>query len=172
MKPFDLLPSLIVRARKSPFWLGVLNRVLWLTIPFNRPHRFRVVSIAADRVVTTAAYRRINHNHVRGIHACAIATIAEFSAGFLLLTRLDPSRYRLIMARIEVDYHYQAKEDIVSESFLAAERLNGEVIEPLKEQESVTVRVESRVTDGSGNDIATAWTTWQIKRWDRVRTAV
>lgn len=43
-------------------------------------------------------------NHVRGIHVCAIATIAEFSTGFLLLTRLDDAKYRLIMSNMELEY--------------------------------------------------------------------
>lgn len=170
MKLFDLLGPLTVRARQSALWLWVLNLVLGLVIPFNRPHRFAIETIGAEMVRTRSRYRKSNFNHIRGIHACAIATIAEFSAGFLLLTRLDPSRYRLIMATLEVEYRYQAKEDIFSESRFAAERMLAEVVEPLKTQELVTVTMESRVCDASGNDIALARTTWQIKRWDRVRT--
>lgn len=166
------LPKLIDRARRSPFWLTLLNLALGRIIPFNRPHGFRIVEIAPDRVCSAASYKRVNCNHVRGVHACAIATVAELSAGFLLLSRLDPARYRLIMARIEVDYHYQAKEGIISVSSLSAEQLDREVIGPLREQEAVSIRLQSLVRDNSGNDIATGHTTWQIKRWERVRTQI
>ncbi len=166
------LPRLIDRARRSPRWLVVLNVLLGVVIPFNRPHGFRIEAIDTERVRAAASYRRVNCNHVRGIHACAIATVAELSAGMLLLSRLDPARYRLIMARIEVDYRYQAKAGIVSESHLTAAVLASEILEPLQTQESVQIRVASLVSDRSGNEIAVAHTTWQIKRWDRVRTKV
>lgn len=172
MAGFDALPGLVLKARNSSFWLWVLNRVLGRTIPFNRPHGFRLQEIGENRIVTSCRYRRVNHNHVRGIHACAIATVAEFSAGFLLLTKLEPTRYRLIMSRIEVDYVYQAKEDIYSESQVSTERLDKEVIQPLESSEAVTIVMQSRVRDTSGNAIATAHTTWQIKRWESVRTVI
>lgn len=166
------LPKLIDRARQSPRWLMVLNLLLGRIIPFNRPHGFRVDELTLNRVRSAASYRRVNQNHVRGIHACAIATVAEISAGFLLLSRLDPGGFRLIMARIEVDYHYQAKDGIFSESVLSDEQLQREVLTPLREREAVTIRMQSEVRDISGNNIAVAWTTWQVKRWDKVRTRV
>lgn len=172
MSGFDILPLLSSKARHSGLALWVLNLVLGRVIPFNRTHGFKVESIDDDYVRTTASYKRGNHNHVRGIHACAIATVAEFSAGFLLLMQLDPGKYRLIMSKIEVEYHYQAKERIFSESRVSAEELKAKVVDPLQQQESTTIIMESRVVDTSGNDIATAHTTWQVKRWDHVRTKV
>ncbi len=172
MNGFALLPKLTARAKVSPTWLRLLNLLLGRVIPFNRPHGFVIEEIRDDYLRTTAPYRRRNHNHLRGIHACAIATIAEFSGGYLLLSRLDPKKYRLIMSRIEVDYVYQAKERIVSESVLPPERLRLEIIEPLQEQEAVTIKMESRISDVSGNHIATAFTIWQVKSWAKVRTKI
>lgn len=172
MKSFDLLPDLIVKARRSKFWLFVLNFLMARSVPFNAPHKFRVVEIGADKIVTHAPYRRRNHNHIRGIHACAIATISEFAAGFLLLTKLDPAKYRLIMSKLDVDYSYQAKEEIFAESQMSDELLNQKVIEPLRESELTSIVMETVVRDGSGNEVAIAHTTWQIKRWDKVRTKV
>ena len=172
MGGLGLLVTLKDRAKTSPFWLWVLNRVLGRVIPFNRPHGFRLLEVGDTFVKTTSSYKRSNHNHVRGIHACAIATVAEFSAGFLLLTKLDPHVYRLIMSRIEVDYHYQAKQRIVSESRLSDKEREAQVIIPLQLSESVSLVIKSRVYDISGNEIASARTTWQIKRWDRVQTKI
>lgn len=172
MNGFALLPQLTARARTSQSWLRLLNLLLGRIIPFNRPHGFVIEELRDNYLRTTAPYRRSNHNHLRGIHACAIATIAEFSGGYLLLSRLDPRQYRLIMSRIEVDYVYQAKDRIVSESDLPEERLQREIIDPLRQQEAVSIRMESRISDVRGNRIATAVTTWQIKGWDRVRTKI
>lgn len=172
MRAFNLLMPLTTRARDSKAWLSLLNMVLGRVIPFNRPHGFAIETIGEEFIRTRSRYRKSNFNHIRGIHACAIATIAEFSAGFLLLTKLDPARYRLIMSNLEVEYVYQAKEDIFSESRFNSERLEAEVVAPLEEQELVTVKMESRVFDTSGHDIALAHTTWQIKKWDTVKTQV
>ncbi len=172
MNLFNLLPGLCVRAKKSAVWLGVLNVLLGRIIPFNRPHGFRIAEIGADHITTSGPYKRANQNHLRGIHACAIATVAEISAGFLLLSKLEAQRYRLIMSRLEIDYLYQAKEQIFSTSSLAGERIEAEIITPLQTQDSVVIMLESRVRDVSGNEIADARTTWQIKRWDRVQTNV
>ena len=172
MNGFDLLPKLTVRARRSKAWLKVLNLVLGRVIPFNRPHGFHVVEIEHGRVRTGASYKRLNHNHIRGIHACAIATIAEFSSGFVLLSRLDPSRYRLIMSRLEVDYVYQAKMAITAETRLDDSVLNERVLEPLRSADSCSIVMETEIDDAAGNRIATAHTTWQIKDWTKVRTQV
>ncbi|WP_163338570.1 DUF4442 domain-containing protein [Desulfopila sp. IMCC35008] len=172
MAGFDTLHFLLAKARRSSFWLWVLNKALGRTVPFNRQHGFELAEIEENRIVTFAGYRRSNYNHVRGIHACGIATIAEFSAGFLLMTKLNPNRYRLIMSRLEADYGYQAKEDIFSESEISLERLQDEVIEPLKSQDIVSVTMESMVRDRSGNRIAAVLTTWQIKNWKKVKTKV
>lgn len=172
MRIFDLLDPLTTRARRSPKWLWVLNRIVTRVIPFNGAHNFVIDGIGEDFVRTKAPYRKKNFNHIRGIHACGIATIAEFSAGFLLLTQLDPARYRLIMSHMEVEYTYQAKKEIYSESRQSIEKLNREVVEPLKTQDLATVTMESRVTDGSGNEVALAHTTWQIKNWKQVKTKV
>jgi acyl-coenzyme A thioesterase PaaI-like protein len=172
MTGFDLLPKLIVKARHSKGWLRILNFMMGRIIPFNRPHGFRIIELGEERVATCASYRRSNHNHIRGIHACAIATVAEFSAGLLLLSRLDPARYRLIMSNLEVEYMYQAKLDIIAETGLSHTVLQEKVVQPLKTQEACSIVMETQVSDKAGNKVACAHTTWQIKRWDKVRTRI
>jgi acyl-coenzyme A thioesterase PaaI-like protein len=172
MNGFDLLPRLLVKARHSRRWLRVLNFMMGRIIPFNRPHGFSIVELAEERVVTCASYRRSNHNHIRGIHACAIATVAEFSAGLMLLSRLDPARYRLIMSRLDIDYLYQAKLEITAETSLSNADLQDRVLKPLENAESHSIVMETLVIDREGNQVARAHTTWQIKRWDKVRTKV
>lgn len=166
-----LLP-LIDKAKESAGWLWVLNFVLGRMVPFNRAHGFRIDSIKEGLIRAKGKYKKSNFNHVRGIHACGIATVAEFSAGFLLTANLDPTRYRLIMSKIEVEYLYQAKEDIFSESTLSNERLQNSILEPLNTEDLVLVEMESRIFDTANNAIANAVTTWQIKNWKQVKTQI
>lgn len=172
MNGFDLLPKLLAKARVSRVWLLILNRFLGWLIPFNRPHRFRIVELGEDRVRTLAPYRRSNLNHIRGVHACAIATVAEFSSGLMLLCKLNPSRYRLIMAHIEIDYLYQAKTDIVAETVLEGCQVREGILKPLAETGVLRKSLLTTVTDGAGQVVARVTTTWQIKSWNQVRSKV
>jgi acyl-coenzyme A thioesterase PaaI-like protein len=170
MKAFALLPGLLLKAQRSPFYLWLLNRLLGRLVPFNRPHGFAIERIEADRIVTRASNRRVNHNHIRGIHACAIATIAEFSSGLALLSRLDPTRYRLIMARMEIDYLFQAREDILATTILDVPQVQQQVLDRLRDAESVSFTQETLVEDRAGHTVARAHITWQIKPWAKVST--
>lgn len=169
MNGFASLPGLLKKARSSAFWLWVLNLLLGRMIPFNRPHRVRILALDDDQVQTTAPYRRRNQNHLRGMHACCIATVAEFSSGILFLSKLDPSRYRLIMAGLEIDYHYQARGAIVATTVMSDADLQAQVLKPLAEQAKVQTVLKTEVHDQQGNLVATAQIIWQIKPWDQVQ---
>src|ERR1041384_3861909 len=103
------LPKLVSRARTSAFYRSVLNWALDRMIPFNRPHGFKILEVTDHGLKVLLPYRKRNLNHIRGLHACALATVSEFTTGFLLVSRLDSRKYRIIMQRLEMDYHYQGK---------------------------------------------------------------
>ncbi|WP_457575640.1 YiiD C-terminal domain-containing protein [Desulfomarina sp.] len=168
----NLFFYLASRAENSGFWRALFSFLLNRMIPFNRSHGFKIVSIGAEVVRTAAPYRRSNHNHIRGIHACALATVAEFSAGLLLMQNFGPKKYRLIMSHMEIEYKYQAKTAVISECRLPAERIAKDVLQPLQRGPTVDIVLESRVIDRNENLVALARTTWQIKRWDKVKTRV
>jgi len=172
MKGFASLPGLLVGARRSKFRLWLLNLLLGRLIPFNRPHGVRIRQLAEDRVETTAPYRRRNLNHLRGVHACCIATVAEFSSGLLFLSRLNPNRYRLIMAGLEVEYHYQARGRIVATTGLSDAELKNRVLKPLANANQVLTTFSTEVHDPDGNLVAMARITWQIKAWHQVQTRI
>jgi len=172
MNGFTSLPGLLAGARRSKIHLWLLNLLLGRMIPFNRPHGIRILRLGEEEVQTTAPYRRRNQNHLRGIHACCIATVAEFSSGLLFLSRLNPSRYRLIMAKLEIDYNYQAKGAIVATTRLNDQELKNRVLKPLATTEKVQTTLTTEAHDHQGNLIATARITWQIKSWDKVQTKV
>jgi acyl-coenzyme A thioesterase PaaI-like protein len=167
-----MLPDLIAKGKGADGDLAALNQALWSFIPFNGPHGFCVEELGEDFVKTRAPYKKENFNHIQGIHACAIATIAEFSSGLLLLSKVDPLQYRLIMAKMAVEYHYQAKQDTFAVTYLTAEQIEREIIAPLREVDSLLRGMMTEVRDHDGNLVATAQITWQIKPWDKVRTAV
>jgi hypothetical protein len=166
------LHSLMLAAHKGGFALWKLNFVLSFGIPFNRPHRIKIASLSSDTATCVVPYRRSNHNHIRGTHACALATCAEFSTGLLLLQYLNPASYRIIMKTMTMEYHYQAKADVRSVFQMTQQEFEERVLKPLQENDTVDLACVAHLRDTSGNHIATGTTVWQIKPWSRVRTKV
>ncbi len=162
--------KILEKAKHSAFYLKVLNWSLARMIPFNKPHGFKIHEIDDFRLKIIIPYRRKNFNHIRGLHACALATISEFATGFLLLSSLDIKKYRLIMQRLEMDYHYQGKMDAFAEFKISKEWLNENIINPLQTQEAVVVTCEVKIHDSKGNHLTTGKVFWQIKDWGRVKT--
>jgi hypothetical protein len=121
---------------------------------------------------TLIPYRRKNLNHIKGLHACALATVSEFTTGFMLLSKLDAKKYRLIMKRLEMEYHYQGKMDAVATFSISEDWLKESIYDPLKEQESVIIPCEVKIFDIQNNHLTTGNVYWQIKDWQKVKTKV
>lgn len=160
------------KAKTSKFYLRLLNLGLFKMIPFNKPHGFKVEEIDDDRVKIILPYKKSNFNHIKGIHACALATVSEFATGFLLVSKLDPKKYRIIMKTLEMEYHYQGKMDCFGEFKVDENWMNDNVYDPLKSVESTVVNCEIKIHDKNGNHISTGNVHWQIKPWEKVKTKV
>ena len=161
--------KIIEKARHSRLYLSMLNWSLGSMIPFNRPHGFAITEIGPGHIKTILPYRTRNLNHIRGLHACALATISEFTTGFLLVSRLAAKKYRLIMKRLEMDYHYQGKMDATAEFSISDQWFEEHILTPLKQQDAVVVPCEVRIHDKQGNHLTTGKVFWQIKNWSKVK---
>ncbi len=164
------LPALIHRSRTSGFSRWLLNVALRWKIPFNQPHGFRVEPLAKVGIKVHIPYWRINRNHIKGIHACALATAAEYCSGLALLEHLDAKKYRLIMKSLHMDYHYQAKANVEAVFAPSGEEIAVQVIEPLRNSDAVLYTARVELHDVNGSHLATALITWQVKAWEKVRT--
>lgn len=164
--------KIIEKAKHSSFYLRVLNWSLNRMIPFNKPHGFKVVAIGDDYLKSFIPFRKRNFNHIRGLHACALATLSEFTTGFLLVSKLDGKKFRLIMQRLEMDYHYQGKMNATAEFTATREWLTEKIYAPLEHNDAVVVPCEVRIQDEQGNHLTTGKVYWQIKNWSKVKTKV
>ena len=166
------LPALIRRSRTSRLSRRLLNALLRWKIPFNQPHGFRVEPLRDGGIKVHIPYWRINRNHIKGIHACALATAAEYGCGLALLEHLDAKKYRLIMKSLHMEYHYHAKMNAVASCSPDPEVIRTTVVEPLKTTEAVDYTSTVLLKDEKGNHLATGTITWQVKGWGKVRTKV
>jgi acyl-coenzyme A thioesterase PaaI-like protein len=164
--------KIIEKAKHSPLYLKLLNWSLNRMIPFNKPHGFNIIEIGDHHLKTIIPYKKRNFNHLRGLHACALATISEFTTGFLLITKLDGKKYRLIMQRLEMDYHYQGKMDAYAEFTISPEWLTENIYSPLSTNEATVVTCLVKINDAKGNHLTTGKVFWQVKDWTKVKTKV
>jgi len=164
------LNKVIEKARSSFFYLKILNLGLTRMIPFNRPHGFRVISISDNDIKTYLPYKNRNLNHIKGLHACALATLCEFTTGLLLIARLGMKNYRIILQKLEIEYLYQGKTDAFAEYTLSEDWIHQNIYDVLKQNDSASVDCPIRIYDSNKNLLAKAIVQWQLKDWSKVRT--
>lgn len=163
--------TVIEKAKHSRRYLLLLNWTLNSMIPFNKPHGIKVMEFSNHHLKTLLPYRKRNFNHIKGLHACALATASEFTTGFLLLSRLG-KKYRLIMQRLEMEYYYQGKMDAYAEFSVSDQWLEENIFIPLQSAEAITAICEVKIHDIQGNHLTTGKVFWQLKDWNRVKTKI
>jgi acyl-coenzyme A thioesterase PaaI-like protein len=168
----DQFNQLLQKASRSSFYMMLLNMGLWKKIPFNKPHGFRITKILEHGFEITMPYKRNNLNHIKGLHACGLATLSEYVAGLTLLRKIGAKDYRLIMESLQMKYFYQAKMEVSVQFELDDAWVEEHVKKPLQTQDAVMVDLSVNVYDAQKNHICTGTTRWQVKRWDKVRTKV
>lgn len=166
------LNALVRKAERSTFYLWVLNKLLLKTVPFNKPHRLKVLSIGEGSITIGAGNKRYNHNHIKGIHACLLATLCEYASGLSLLLHLPPEEYRIILKNIHMTYHYQAKKDVLVTFKLGRNEVEKHLLTPLKAADSILHEFAVEVYDTDQNHICTGLINWQVKSWMKVKMKI
>jgi len=166
----DRIENIVEKARTSTFHLWLLNFFLPRVIPFNKAHHFQIKELGTNNIVVLLPYRKSNLNHLKGLHACALATASEMACGFLLISRLGMKNYRLILKSLEMKYLYQGKMNAFAKYQLDESYLNKMVIAPLETQDQVEIQCQVYIEDLSGNKLTEALATWQIKKWSSTKT--
>ncbi|NNC82105.1 MAG: DUF4442 domain-containing protein [Flavobacteriales bacterium] len=170
MKSAELLDRLMAGAKQSAWGLKKLNFTLLRVIPFNLPHKFKITRITDELVETELPFRRKNLNHLKGIHACAMATLAEYTTGLFLLSKSSSGGYRLIMKSIHVEYHYQARSKVTASFGMSAEEFDRKVKAPLERDGLLLDEFSVKLYDVDQNLVATGTMEWQLKDWKKVKS--
>jgi len=161
MTPFDRAERMLVKSETSKFWLWMVNRLFWRVIPFNNSHRPTITSIKPDEAQTKMRLLNANKNHLGGMHACALATLAEYTCGLVYLRRFG-AKYRIIMRQICVEYHVQCRTDALGRYQLAPHELN-QIAQALDKDGKAEFECTVNLIDEIGQKVCTARVTWQLK---------
>ncbi len=166
------LQSLLRKSKYSAFWRRVLNIALRRAIPFNNPHGLTITDISDEHIRVRLPYKRANLNHLKGLHACGLATLCEYACGLLLISHVGADRYRIIMKDLSMEYHFQGKTDGIVNFNIDRKVLEEEIIQGLQHSEQMLKSFSLEVYDTAHNHLCTARVNWQIKSWDKVKTKV
>lgn len=139
--------------RLSPLPGGkiLFSRLVGVVIPYTGSMGARVEQLQPGHAIVRLPDRRRVRNHLRSIHAIALANLAEFTTGLATLSGM-PDTARAILVGLEIEYSKKARGDII-----------GECITSIPETEDrQEYKVEVILRDSSGDTVATAWARWLI----------
>ncbi|MEW6058253.1 MAG: DUF4442 domain-containing protein [Bdellovibrionota bacterium] len=149
---------------------ALLNLLLPQVIPFNRPLGLKIRRLTPAHSEVEIPFRRSNKNHLGGLHACALTTVGEYAAGLLILKRIDPSRQRLVLKNLNVEFLKQGRAAAIAQVEWPESAPRG--IEELRgSAETQEIKLQTIVFAKDGSvELARVNTEWQIKPWSQVRT--
>jgi acyl-coenzyme A thioesterase PaaI-like protein len=164
---FKVIDKLLAKPTKLN--LMAIDKVLRLGIPFNAPHGFKIKKLDAEAVIISLPNRKLNHNHIGGIHACAMATVGEYCAGMSLLSSFGISKYRLILSELSVKYTYQGRVEL--EGICLPNQIDvNKVADGLATEGKYLQPLKTIIRDLNGMEVAEVSTVWQLKNWEQVKT--
>ena len=167
---YSFIGNIAKRAADSRFYLFLLNKIMAFAVPFNGPHRIRIEKIDSGHATVCLPFIRRNRNHVGSVHACALATLCEFTSGIAIMTFLPADRYRIVLKSLQMDYHYLAKGEVFCKHDIFASDFMREHQQHLESGAPLIYETTADIFDRQGSRICTGKATWQIKSWQSVKS--
>ncbi len=120
-------------------------------VPYSGSVRPRITHLEPGHVRIELRDRRAVRNHLRSVHAIALANIAELASGLAMTTAL-PDGIRGIVVRIRMDYLKKARGTLTAESRCVVPAITA------TEERDFT----ADVNDGAHEVVARATVTWRL----------
>lgn len=149
--PIATLRRLWRWARRVPFGPWVISRVLGTFVPYAGSVRPNIVELQPGHVRLTMSDRRAVRNHLRSVHAIALANLAEMTTGLAVTISLRDNQ-RAILTDFSIKFLKKARGTVASvcRFEVPTDFVEGDLHVPVE------------LLDPAGVVVATASATWRI----------
>ncbi|MCJ8161892.1 DUF4442 domain-containing protein [Acinetobacter zhairhuonensis] len=127
---------------RSTLWSKAFGRI----VPMVGTANIRYLEVDQDHVVVRIENQRNMQNHIKGVHAAAMALLAETATGFLTGLHVPDNRILLIKT-LHVDYLKVAQGGLTATASLSPEQQK-----LIAEQEKGELLIPVTVIDDAGNE--------------------
>jgi acyl-coenzyme A thioesterase PaaI-like protein len=149
--PAARLRSAWERLQRWPGGSALFSRLLGTLVPYTGTIAPHVVELRPGYAKIRMNDRRAVRNHLRSVHAIAIANLAEVTSG-LAMTLTLPDDARGIVTAFSIEYVKKARGTLTAESTVA----------PIDASIDAEHRIEAVVKDEAGDVVARAVAQWRI----------
>lgn len=136
---------------KLPAGKWLFSKALGFMVPYTGALGAQVQHLSPGHTIVTLKDRRKVRNHLRSVHAIALANLAEVSTGLAVLSGM-PDDARGILAGIEIEYLKKARGLLTAECQCSIP----------KSSERTEYLIYGVIRDTSGDDVAKATARWLI----------
>jgi acyl-coenzyme A thioesterase PaaI-like protein len=143
------------RFARVPGGRWLFSRAVGRVAPYSGSIGARVESLEPGRAVLSLRDRRRVRNHLRSVHAIALANLGELTSGLAAMSAL-PRGVRGIPDRIEIDYLKKARGRLTATGTAS--------IPPVTEP--ITTEAVADIRDAAGDVVATVRVRWRLERVD------
>jgi len=140
------------RVVESSKWLPanvratVVSKILGKVVPYVGTTGLLYEEITSERVIVSIRNQHKVQNHIKNVHAAAMALLAETATGFVVGINVPDDKLPLIKS-LKVDFYKRTKGDMRAVATLTPEDVARIATEPKGE-----LWVPVTVTDESGNE--------------------
>ena len=141
----------------------ILDKVLNINIPFNRRLKFKITELNPKVVSVTSPSVKSRQNHIKGAHACALATLGEYPAGLVLAQNFSVENYRFILKELSMNYEKQGRGELFATCSVKTLKKPSQTAENW-------YKMKTEITNKKGELVAICNTNWQVKPWGLVKS--
>ncbi|HSJ25076.1 MAG TPA: hotdog fold domain-containing protein [Longimicrobiales bacterium] len=149
----DRILSAWRRLSRRPGGRWLFSRLIGRFAPYTGSMGARVETLEPGGATVTLRDRRRVRNHLRSVHAIALANLGELATGLAMTTAM-PAGVRGIPTAIRIDYVKKARGTLTCAATVAAP----DVTEPTSHE------VVGHIRNEEGDVVATIRVTWALER--------
>lgn len=137
-------------AWRPPLQTALMGRM----VPFLKTAGLRFERLSQEEVAVGIRNRRAVHNHIGGVHACAMALLAETATGFVTAMN-TPDDKLILLKSMHIDYNRRAQG-----AMRAVATLDEAAAARIRTEERGNFSIPCRVYDDSGEEPVTVDMVW------------